>query len=39
MYNTKVKILRIEMHLERVRNTTCLATAVKVGEDLLRLEQ
>jgi hypothetical protein len=39
MYNIKVIILKIEMHLKGVRNTTYLATTVKVGEDLLRSEQ
>jgi hypothetical protein len=38
MYSTKLKIFRIEMHLEGVKNTTYLTTAVKVGENLLRLE-
>jgi hypothetical protein len=39
MYNAKVIILGIKMHLEGVRSTTYLATAVKVGDELLRPEQ
>jgi hypothetical protein len=39
MYNTKVIVFRIEMNLEGVRSVTYLAIAVKVGEDLLSLEQ
>jgi hypothetical protein len=39
MYNTKVIIFKIKMHLEGVRNTTYFATVVKVGDDLLRPEQ
>jgi hypothetical protein len=39
MYNTKVIILRIEIHLEGVRSTTYFAIMVKVGDDMLRPEQ
>jgi hypothetical protein len=39
IYNMKVIIFRVEMHLEGVRSTTYLAIVKKVGENLLRAEQ